>query len=241
MKKLLLTTIIASLLILPFGTVAMADMTEAPDTQAEQLDYAPGNVPAETGALDSMTPALHAAILAMVNLGQRELDLSDPVAAWETLYNMLSLYRQMDDRSEYLDEELVLPSETVMDYASALFTGTAPLSPIPEALSDRIRYDGKLDSYLLTCGDDSLAEIQLTSMDADGTRDGFDIDMLNAVAREVGVPVIASGGCGSLAHFAEVFEKTPASAALAASLFHFGELTVPQVKDYLRARNIPVR
>ena len=159
MKKLLLTTIIASLLILPFGTVAMADMTEAPDTQAEQLDYAPGNVPAETGALDSMTPALHAAILAMVNLGQRELDLSDPVAAWETLYNMLSLYGQMDDRSEYLDEELVLPSETVMDYASALFTGTAPLSPIPEALSDRIRYDGKLDSYLLTCGDDSLAEI----------------------------------------------------------------------------------
>ncbi|MEJ8727789.1 hypothetical protein WKS99_01950 [Flintibacter sp. HCN-6482] len=164
MKKLLLTTIIASLLILPFGTVAMADMTEAPDTQAEQLDYAPGNVPAETGALDSMTPALHAAILAMVNLGQRELDLSDPVAAWETLYNMLSLYGQMDDRSEYLDEELVLPSETVMDYASALFTGTAPLSPIPEALSDRIRYDGKLDSYLLTCGDDSLAEIQLTSI-----------------------------------------------------------------------------
>ena len=111
-----------------------------------------------------MTPALHAAILAMVNLGQRELDLSDPVAAWETLYNMLSLYGQMDDRSEYLDEELVLPSETVMDYASALFTGTAPLSPIPEALSDRIRYDGKLDSYLLTCGDDSLAEIQLTSI-----------------------------------------------------------------------------
>ena len=164
MKKLLLTTIIASLLILPFGTVAMAAMTEAPDTQAEQLDYAPGNVPAETGALDSMTPALHAAILAMVNLGQRELDLSDPVAAWETLYNMLSLYGQMDDRSEYLDEELVLPSETVMDYASALFTGTAPLSPIPEALSDRIRYDGKLDSYLLTCGDDSLAEIQLTSI-----------------------------------------------------------------------------
>ena len=84
-------------------------------------------------------------------------------------------------------------------------------------------------------------EILLTSMDADGTRDGFDIDMLNAVAREVGVPVIASGGCGSLAHFAEVFEKTPASAALAASLFHYGELTVGQVKDYLRARGIPVR
>ena len=84
MKKLLLTALIASLLILPFGTVAMADMVEAPGSQAEQLDYAPGNVPDETGALDSMTPALHAAILAMVNLGQRELDISHTVAAWET-------------------------------------------------------------------------------------------------------------------------------------------------------------
>ena len=168
MKKLLLTALIASLLILPFGTVAMADMAEAPGSQAEQLDYAPGNVPAETGALDSMTPALHAAILAMVNLGQRELDLSHPVAAWETLYNMLSLYGQMDDRSEYLDEELVLPSETVMDYASALLTGAAPLGPIPEALSDRIRYDEGLDSYLLACGDDSLAEIQLASVRESG-------------------------------------------------------------------------
>lgn len=92
MKKLLLTTIIASLLILPFGTVAMADMTEAPDTQAEQLDYAPGNVPAETGALDSMTPALHAAILAMSIWAKGSWISPTPVAAWETLYNMLSLY-----------------------------------------------------------------------------------------------------------------------------------------------------
>lgn len=84
-------------------------------------------------------------------------------------------------------------------------------------------------------------EILLTSMDADGTRDGFDIDMLNAVIAAVNVPVIASGGCGGLAHFAEVFEKTGASAALAASLFHYGELTVGQVKDYLRTRGIPVR
>lgn len=84
-------------------------------------------------------------------------------------------------------------------------------------------------------------EILLTSMDADGTKQGFDLDLLNAVIARVNIPVIASGGCGSLAHFSEVFEKTGADAALAASLFHFGELTVPQVKDYLRARNIPVR
>ena len=84
-------------------------------------------------------------------------------------------------------------------------------------------------------------EILLTSMDTDGTKAGFDLAMTRAVAQAVGIPVIASGGCGSLEHFAEVFEKTGCDAALAASLFHFGELTVPRVKDYLRGRNIPVR
>ena len=84
-------------------------------------------------------------------------------------------------------------------------------------------------------------EILLTSMDTDGTKAGFDLAMTKAVTGAVSIPVIASGGCGSLAHFAEVFEKTNCDAALAASLFHFGELTVPQVKDYLRERSIPVR
>lgn len=84
-------------------------------------------------------------------------------------------------------------------------------------------------------------EILLTSMDADGTKAGFDLAMTKAVTDAVSIPVIASGGCGSLAHFAEVFEKTNCDAALAASLFHFGELTVPQVKDYLREQGIPVR
>ena len=84
-------------------------------------------------------------------------------------------------------------------------------------------------------------EILLTSMDADGTKAGFDIEMTRAVAQAVSIPVIASGGCGSLEHFAQVFEETGCDAALAASLFHFGELTVPQVKDYLARRNIPVR
>ena len=84
-------------------------------------------------------------------------------------------------------------------------------------------------------------EILLTSMDADGTKAGFDLAMTKAVTNAVSIPVIASGGCGSLAHFAEVFEETGCDAALAASLFHFGELTVPQVKEYLETRQIPVR
>lgn len=88
-------------------------------------------------------------------------------------------------------------------------------------------------------------EILLTSMDADGTKAGFDLEMTRAVTRAVtqavSIPVIASGGCGSLEHFAQVFAETDCDAALAASLFHFGELTVPQVKEYLRKRKIPVR
>lgn len=84
-------------------------------------------------------------------------------------------------------------------------------------------------------------EILLTSMDADGTKNGFDIKLTNAVAGTLGIPVIASGGCGKLEHFSEVFEQSCADAALAASLFHYKELTIGQVKAHLRARGIPAR
>lgn len=84
-------------------------------------------------------------------------------------------------------------------------------------------------------------EILLTSMDTDGVKGGFDLDMLNAVCSAVKIPVIASGGCGALEHFTDVFEKTGASAALAASLFHYKELTVGQVKTELKKHDIPVR
>lgn len=88
----------------------------------------------------------------------------------------------------------------------------------------------------LGCG-----EILLTSMDADGTKKGFDLPMTKAVTDAVGIPVIASGGCGALEHFADVFTEADADAALAATLFHYGELTVPEVKDYLKTKDIPVR
>lgn len=84
-------------------------------------------------------------------------------------------------------------------------------------------------------------EILLTSMDADGTKNGFDIELLNAVCNAVNIPVIASGGAGKTKDFSEVFIDSKADAALAASLFHFGELTISQVKDELRKNNIPVR
>lgn len=85
-------------------------------------------------------------------------------------------------------------------------------------------------------------EILLTSMDADGTKAGYDLELTRTISSAVEVPVIASGGAGSPRHFAEVLgEKGGADAALAASLFHFGELTVPQVKEYLTEQGIPVR
>ena len=84
-------------------------------------------------------------------------------------------------------------------------------------------------------------EILLTSMEADGTKAGFDLAMIKAITDAVSIPVIASGGCGRLEHFEEVFEQTNCDAALAASLFHFGELTIPQVKKHLNKRGIPVR
>ncbi len=84
-------------------------------------------------------------------------------------------------------------------------------------------------------------EILLTSMDADGTKNGFDLGLTDAVCNAVNIPVIASGGAGKLEDFAEVFLKTGADAALAASVFHYGELTVPQVKNFLKQKNIEVR
>ena len=84
-------------------------------------------------------------------------------------------------------------------------------------------------------------EILLTSMDKDGTKSGFDLELTQRVCEAAPIPVIASGGCGTLEHFAEAFEKTDVTAALAASLFHYGELRIGEVKDYLHGRGIPVR
>jgi len=84
-------------------------------------------------------------------------------------------------------------------------------------------------------------EILLTSMDRDGTRDGYDVPLTRAVADAVRVPVIASGGCGSVAHLAEALTDGHASAALAASIFHFGEVRIPDARRALAAAGVPVR
>ncbi|MDY6294926.1 MAG: HisA/HisF-related TIM barrel protein, partial [Schwartzia succinivorans] len=84
-------------------------------------------------------------------------------------------------------------------------------------------------------------EILLTSMDADGTKNGYDIPLTRAVSEAVNVPVIASGGAGRLEHFYDVLTEGKADAVLAASVFHYGEFTVRQVKEYLKSRGVEVR
>ncbi|MCF2874246.1 MULTISPECIES: imidazole glycerol phosphate synthase subunit HisF [unclassified Tenacibaculum] len=84
-------------------------------------------------------------------------------------------------------------------------------------------------------------EILLTSMNSDGTKEGFSIEITNLVSKKVNIPVIASGGAGKEEHFKEVFTKTEASAGLAASIFHFSEIPVPKLKQYLKEQNIAIR
>lgn len=84
-------------------------------------------------------------------------------------------------------------------------------------------------------------EILLTSMDADGTKDGYDLELTRAVSEAVGVPVIASGGAGTLNHLAEAVTVGKADAVLAASIFHFGEFTIREVKEYMRSKGVTVR
>ena len=84
-------------------------------------------------------------------------------------------------------------------------------------------------------------EILLTSMDKDGTKDGYDIELTKLISDSLNIPIIASGGAGKLEHLKSLIEKGKASAILAASIFHFGEISIKQVKSYLRSEGIPVR
>ena len=84
-------------------------------------------------------------------------------------------------------------------------------------------------------------EILLTSMDADGVKAGYDVELTRTVSEAVGIPVIASGGAGNLDHMVEVLQNGKADAVLAASIFHFGEYTIAEAKEYFKGRGIPVR
>lgn len=97
------------------------------------------------------------------------------------------------------------------------------------------------EDWILKAESLGAGEILLTSMDHDGTKNGFDCLLLDKIARSINIPVIASGGAGKVEHFTEVFLETGVDAALAASVFHFGEIPIPYLKSELKKHNIPVR
>jgi imidazole glycerol-phosphate synthase subunit HisF len=105
----------------------------------------------------------------------------------------------------------------------------------------RIGTDLDAVEWIARSVDLGAGEILLTSMDADGTKNGFELELTREVSQTVGVPVIASGGAGGIEDFAEVFTSGRADAALAASVFHYGEIAIPELKSFLRMRGLGVR
>ena len=105
----------------------------------------------------------------------------------------------------------------------------------------RTQTDLEAFDWCLDCQQRGAGEILLTSMDKDGTKDGFDIEILSKISNNVNIPVIASGGAGNLDHLYQAIVKGNADAVLAASIFHFGEYTISQAKEYLKAKGILVR
>lgn len=97
------------------------------------------------------------------------------------------------------------------------------------------------ESWIKKAEDLGAGEILLTSMDHDGTKQGFDCNLLAKINQMINIPIIASGGAGKIEHFTEVFQKTGVDAALAASVFHYGEILIPDLKQELKRNNIPVR
>lgn len=95
--------------------------------------------------------------------------------------------------------------------------------------------------WAVKCQELGAGEILLTSMDEDGQKQGYDLELTRAVSERLNIPVIASGGAGALEHFSDAFTKGKADAVLAASLFHFGEIPIPKLKEYLKKNNISVR
>lgn len=132
--------------------------------------------------------------------------------------------------SEILDKKLLSTNSKLRTYGWQVYThgGRTPID------LDAIEWAKTVEQL-------GAGEILLTSMDCDGTKDGYDLALTKAISESVHIPVIASGGAGKLEHFYEAFAVGQADAALAASLFHFKELTIKQVKEYLRKKKVIVR
>jgi cyclase len=143
-------------------------------------------------------------------------------------------------------------NRTVISEAAAKFGSQCVVVAIDARRRDNGGWDVFINGGRINTGMDAVAwaaeaerlgagEILLTSMDADGTKAGYDIELTRAVSRAVGIPVIASGGAGTMEHFYEALTEGRADAALAASLFHYKELEIGELKEYLRGRGVTMR
>lgn len=167
MKKLLMTAMIVLLLLMPLGNTALAGHEEAAAPLPVQ-DFLPGDAPAETDGAEAMLPAVHGLVLAALNHDADRFDPGDGELAWEGLYNMLSLYGQLDSRCESNQDELALPEETVWDYAAALNLTEKDLGPLPAGIRDRMNYDNVSHQYILVCGEAGLAQLQMEELQPTG-------------------------------------------------------------------------
>ena len=156
MKKTLVSiTLIATMLC---SMVGLAYADNAKDLQNRAgLDFVPGTVPAQSRQMDGMVPPVNALVLCMLER-DLEYDESSDVFLWNSLSYMISLYGQMDSRAELTDATMILPSETVADYAAALFSNYSGLPELPAELQQWVTYDEQSDSYILARGDAGLSE-----------------------------------------------------------------------------------
>ena len=150
---------------------------------------------------------------------------------------------------EFGNQFVVVAIDTKLSVETQLITPDQRLSTPDQQLSTHLvhTHGGKKPTTLRTIDwateayNRGAGEILLTSMNTDGVKQGFDVEITAAVSNAIGIPVIASGGAGAMSHFAEVFANAGADAALAASIFHFGEISIPDLKLYLHQQQIPMR
>jgi imidazole glycerol-phosphate synthase subunit HisF len=141
---------------------------------------------------------------------------------------------------------VAIDTRTTIDHGRPT-TGNTSFSPMPSAVNLVHTHGGSKPTTLHTVPwakevfNRGAGEILLTSMNTDGAKTGFDLPITKAVVEAVDIPVIASGGAGTMQHFVDVFTQAGADAGLAASIFHYGEILVPKLKQYLATQHIPVR
>ena len=177
MKKLIPLLLAVSLLVTPMmAKVSADDQTQigSPDTislsSAQDMIFPAGSVPADSALLDGIQLPIHALVLSMTEHEQR-YDIQSPDFVWTGLYYALSMYGQTDDRAQLTQDALLLPSESVNDFARALFAQLEALPPIPAQLTDFVSYEATTDTYRLSLGDFALTQPQLGTLtpQADGS------------------------------------------------------------------------